>query len=111
MLGIVLLYVGIVLINNGIARLTKIDAKSAAVMNIFTGALSVTLNILAIKLIEIIITWRKIPSKIEYTKYLLENIPKENADLVLLLRDSDKNNWDTLSTTKAIVWAWIKESA
>ena len=48
MLGIVLLYVGIVLINNGIARLTKIDAKSAAVMNIFTGALSVTLNILAI---------------------------------------------------------------
>lgn len=71
----------------------------------------VTLNILAIKLIEIIITWRKIPSKIEYTKYLLENIPKENADLVLLLRDSDKNNWDTLSTTKAIVWAWIKESA
>ena len=27
-----------------------------------------------------------------YTKYLLENSPKENADLVLLLRDSDKNN-------------------
>lgn len=48
MLGVVLLYVGIVLINNGVARLTKIDEKSAAVMNIFTGALSVTLNILSI---------------------------------------------------------------
>lgn len=48
MLGVVLLYVGIVLINNGIARLTNIDAKSAAIMNIFTGALSVTLNVIAI---------------------------------------------------------------
>ena len=48
MLGVVLLYVGIVLINNGVARLTKIDAKSAAVMNIFTRVLSVTLNILSI---------------------------------------------------------------
>lgn len=48
MLGVVLLYVGIVLINNGIARLTNIDAKSAAIMNIFTGGLSVTLNIIAI---------------------------------------------------------------
>lgn len=34
MLGVVLLYVGIVLINNGIARITNIDAKSAAVMNV-----------------------------------------------------------------------------
>ena len=45
MLGIVLLYVGIVLINNGIARLTNIDERSASVMNVFTGLLAVTLDI------------------------------------------------------------------
>ena len=39
MLGVVLLYVGIVLINNGIARITDVDEKSAAVMNVFTGAI------------------------------------------------------------------------
>ena len=44
MLGIVLLYVGIVLINNGISRLCNIDEKSAAVMNIFTGALAVIID-------------------------------------------------------------------
>ena len=48
MLGVTLLYVGIVLINNGIARLTKIDDKSAAVLNIFTGLLSVTINVIAL---------------------------------------------------------------
>ena len=46
MLGVVLLYVGIVLINNGIARITNIDAKSAAVMNVFVGLLSITINII-----------------------------------------------------------------
>lgn len=44
MLGIVLLYVGIVLINNGICRLCNIDEKSAAVMNLFTGALAVIID-------------------------------------------------------------------
>ena len=39
MLGIVLLYVGIVLINNGISRLYNIDEKSTAVMNIIKCAL------------------------------------------------------------------------
>jgi acid-activated urea channel len=48
MLGVVLLYVGIVLINNGIARITDVDAKSASVMNVFTGLLSVIINIIAI---------------------------------------------------------------
>ena len=48
MLGVVLLYVGIVLINNGIARLTNVDNKSAAVMNIFTGSLSVIINVITI---------------------------------------------------------------
>lgn len=44
MLGIVLLYVGIVLINNGIARLTDIDEKSASLMNLFTGGLAVIID-------------------------------------------------------------------
>lgn len=44
MLGVCLLYVGIVLINNGICRLQNVDGKSAAVMNIFTGLLSVFIN-------------------------------------------------------------------
>lgn len=45
MLGIALLYVGIVLFSNGVSRLTKVDPKSAAVMNLFTGGLSVILNV------------------------------------------------------------------
>lgn len=48
MLGVVLLYVAIVLINNGICRLSNIDLKSASVMNIFVGSLSVILNIIII---------------------------------------------------------------
>ena len=48
MLGVVLLYVGIVLINNGIARITDVDAKSASVMNVFTGLLSIIINIITI---------------------------------------------------------------
>ena len=48
MLGVVLLYVGIVLINNGIARLTDVDAKSASVMNLFVGGLSIIANIITI---------------------------------------------------------------
>ena len=48
MLGVVLLYVGIVLINNGIARITDVDAKSSSVMNVFTGLLSIIINIITI---------------------------------------------------------------
>lgn len=44
MLGVCLLFVGIVLINNGICTLTNVDKKSAAVMNIFTGGLSLFIN-------------------------------------------------------------------
>ena len=39
MLGVVLLYVGVVLILNGIARLCNVDQKSMAVFNVFTGVL------------------------------------------------------------------------
>lgn len=44
MLGVCLLFVGIVLINNGICTLYKIDGRSAAIMNIFTGGLSLFIN-------------------------------------------------------------------
>ena len=47
MLGIVLIYVGVVLILNGIGRLYNVDAKSSAVFNVFTGMLSFILNIVA----------------------------------------------------------------
>ena len=40
MLGVCLLFVGIVLINNGMCTLYHVDGRSAAVMNIFTGGLS-----------------------------------------------------------------------
>ena len=48
MLGIVLLYVGIVLINNGIGRLYNIDEKSLSIMNIFTGALAVVIDTVSV---------------------------------------------------------------
>ncbi len=44
MLGVCLLFVGIVLINNGMCTLYKVDGKSAAVMNILTGSLSLFIN-------------------------------------------------------------------
>ena len=50
MLGVCLLFVGIVLINNGISTLYKLDGKSAAVMNILTGGLSVFIN--AVNLVQ-----------------------------------------------------------
>lgn len=39
MLGVCLLFVGIVLINNGMCALYKVDGKSTAVMNILTGGI------------------------------------------------------------------------
>ena len=45
MLGVCLLFVGIVLINNGMCSLYKVDGKSAAVMNILTGGLSLFINL------------------------------------------------------------------
>lgn len=44
MLGVCLLFVGIVLINNGVCSLANVDQKSAAVMNILTGGLSLFIN-------------------------------------------------------------------
>ena len=44
MLGVCLLFVGIVLINNGMCSLYNVDGKSTAIMNIFTGGLSLFIN-------------------------------------------------------------------
>ena len=48
MLGTILLYVGIVLISNGLATILEVKDKSMAVMNLFTGGLSLILNIIAL---------------------------------------------------------------
>ncbi len=50
MLGVCLLFVGIVLINNGMCTLYNVNGKSAAVMNILTGGLSVFIN--AVNLVQ-----------------------------------------------------------
>ena len=44
MLGVCLLFVGIVLINNGMCTLYKLDGKATAVMNLLTGGLSIFIN-------------------------------------------------------------------
>ena len=44
MLGVCLLFVGIVLIQNGMCALYKVDGKSTAVMNILVGGLSIFIN-------------------------------------------------------------------
>lgn len=54
MLGVVLLYVAIVLISNGIARVCKIEPKSQSIMNLFTGSLSVICNVIVIVFGEIL---------------------------------------------------------
>ncbi len=50
MLGVCLLFVGIVLISNGVSTLYHVDGKSAAVMNLLTGGLSILIN--AVNLIQ-----------------------------------------------------------
>lgn len=50
MLGICLLFVDIVLINNGYCTLAKIDPKSTAIMNLFVGWLSIFIN--AVSLVQ-----------------------------------------------------------
>ena len=48
MLGVCLLFVGIVLINNGACALWEVSPKAAAVMNIFVGSLSVFINFVSL---------------------------------------------------------------
>ncbi len=48
LLGLILLYVGAVLMSNGFYRIQGITDKSNVVMNLFTGGLGLILNIIAI---------------------------------------------------------------
>ena len=48
MLGVALLFVGIVLISNGMCRLYNVDGKAQSVMNIFTGGITLILNVVSI---------------------------------------------------------------
>ena len=48
MLSVCLLFVGIVLINNGVCTLLKVEAKAAAIMNLLTGGLSIFINFVSI---------------------------------------------------------------
>lgn len=48
MLGLVLLYVGIVLISNGMAGLYGVDPKSKSIMNFFTAGVSIVANVITI---------------------------------------------------------------
>lgn len=48
MLGVCLLFVGIVLINNGCTTLWKVQPHAAAVMNLFVGSLSVFINFVSL---------------------------------------------------------------
>ena len=48
MLGVCLLFVGIVLINNGVCGLWGITGKPAAIMNFFVGGLSVFINFVSL---------------------------------------------------------------
>ena len=44
MLGVSLLFVGIVLISNGVCKLTHVDDKSTSILNLFVGILSLYIN-------------------------------------------------------------------
>ena len=46
MLGVCLLYVGAVLINNGYCSLAGVDKKSSAVMKVFAGAIGIIIQTL-----------------------------------------------------------------
>ena len=48
MLGVCLLFVGIVLINNGLCRLYQVDGRSTAIMNILVGGLSLIINVISL---------------------------------------------------------------
>lgn len=48
MLGVCLLFVGIVLINNGLCSWFQLSGKSTAVMNIFVGGLSLIINVISL---------------------------------------------------------------
>lgn len=61
-LGISLLFVGIVLVMNGVSRFANIDAKSTAFMNLVTGFIIVTCNFISLPKAGAIIDYQNIAS-------------------------------------------------
>jgi len=66
-LGIGLLYVGCVLFMNGVLRVSKVDAKSCAVMNFFTGGLLAVIN--AINIANIVFAGGLTAAGVDYTSF------------------------------------------
>ena len=62
LLGISLLLVGITLISNGVNRFANVDAKSTAFMNLVTGILLITGNIIALAKAAEIIEYQNVAS-------------------------------------------------
>jgi len=66
-LGIGLLYVGCVLFMNGVLRLSKVDGKSCAIMNFFTGGLLAVIN--AINIANVVFAGGLDALLIDYTSF------------------------------------------
>ncbi len=62
LLGISLLFVGIVLVMNGVNILSKVDTKSTAFMNLVTGFIIVMGNIIMLNKAEDIISFQNVAS-------------------------------------------------
>jgi len=61
-LGISLLFVGIVLVMNGVNRFSNVDAKSTAFMNVVAGFVIIVLNVVGIARAETIFDYQNIAS-------------------------------------------------
>ena len=61
-LGISLLFVGIVLVMNGVNRLSNVDAKSTAFMNLVTGFVIVMANLIMLTKAEDILQYQNVAS-------------------------------------------------
>ena len=80
-------------------------------MNTNSQSLIVSLytpNKFAIGAKDITINWSKNPSIIAPIKYIFENNPIWNIDLVSFLIFNEWINWVPLKTVKASVWAWVR---
>ena len=61
-LGISLFFVGITLVSNGLNRLLNVDGKSTAIMNLFTGSILMTGNVIMLAKAAEIIQFQNVAS-------------------------------------------------
>jgi acid-activated urea channel len=62
MLGLSLLFVGIVLVMNGVNRLTGVDPKSTAFMNLITGFIIISGNLIMLSKAEAVFDFQNVAS-------------------------------------------------